>query len=98
MEKDEAFTPGWYVTADGMDMPCFDGDMWHCSNLEGEPMPFADGDLGTMEWDVVRRTFSESSFPLRHVCPRMPPSASRLDDIAGLPRETSTESAPTCAR
>lgn len=77
MERDGAFTPGWYVTTDGMDMLCFDGDMWRCPNLEGEPIPFADGDLGTMEWDVVRRTFSESSFPLRRVCPRMPPSAGR---------------------
>lgn len=55
--------PGWYVTRDGEDLLSFDGDAWHIHNLGGAE-PFADGDLETMDWSVVKRTFDADAFPL----------------------------------
>lgn len=61
--------PGWYMTRDGEDLLSFDGDAWHIHNLGGAE-PFADGDLETMDWSVVKRTFDADSFPLVPVNPR----------------------------
>lgn len=58
--------PGWYVTRDGEDLLGYDGDAWHIHNLGGAE-PFADGDLETMDWSVVKRTFDADSFPLVYV-------------------------------
>lgn len=58
--------PGWYVTRDGEDLLSYDGDAWHIHNLGGAE-PFADGDLETMDWSVVKRTFDADSFPLVYV-------------------------------
>lgn len=63
--------PGWYVTRDGEDLLSYDGDAWHIHSLGGAE-PFADGDLETMDWSVVRRTFEADSFPLVPVNPRKP--------------------------
>lgn len=60
----EPMEPGWYMTRDGEDLLSFDGDAWHIHNLGGAE-PFADGDLETMDWSVVKRTFDADSFPLR---------------------------------
>lgn len=58
--------PGWYVTRDGEDLLSYDGDAWHIHNLGGAE-PFVDGDLETMDWSVVKRTFDADSFPLVYV-------------------------------
>lgn len=58
--------PGWYVTRDGEDLLSYDGDAWHIHNLGGAE-PFVDGDLDTMDWSVVKRTFDSDSFPLVYV-------------------------------
>ena len=58
--------PGWYVTRDGEDLLSYDGDAWHIHNLGGAE-PFVDGDLETMDWSVVKRTFDADAFPLVHV-------------------------------
>lgn len=65
----EPMEPGWYMTRDGEDLLSFDGDAWHTHNLGGAE-PFADGDLETMDWSVVKRTFDADSFPLVPVNPR----------------------------
>lgn len=57
------------MTRDGEDLLSFDGDAWHIHNLGGAE-PFADGDLETMDWSVVKRTFDADSFPLVPVNPR----------------------------
>ena len=67
----EPMEPGWYMTRDGEDLLSFDGDAWHIHNLGGAE-PFADGDLETMDWSVVKRTFDADSFPLVPVNPRKP--------------------------
>ncbi len=64
--------PGWYVTRDGEDLLSYDGDAWHIHNLECGAEPFADGDMETMDWSVVKRTFGADSFPLIPVNPREP--------------------------
>lgn len=64
--------PGWYVTRDGEDVLSYDGDAWHIHNLECGAEPFADGDLETMDWSVVKRTFDADSFPLIPANPRKP--------------------------
>lgn len=56
--------PGWYVTQDGEDLLSYDGDAWHIHNVTCEALLFADGDLDTADWDVVKRTFDDDSFPL----------------------------------
>jgi len=66
----EPMKPGWYVTRDGEDVLSYDGDAWHIHNLECGAEPFADGDLETMDWSVVKRTFGADSFPLIPVNPR----------------------------
>lgn len=68
----EPMEPGWYVTRDGEDVLSYDGDAWHIHNLECGAEPFADGDLETMDWSVVKRTFGADSFPLIPVNPREP--------------------------
>lgn len=60
----EPMEPGWYMTRDGEVLLSFDGDAWHIHNLECNAAPFADGDLETMDWNVVKRTFDANSFPL----------------------------------
>ena len=64
--------PGWYMTRDGEDVLSYDGDAWHIHNLKCGAEPFADGDLETMDWSVVKRTFDADSFPLIPVNPRKP--------------------------
>lgn len=56
--------PGWYVTRDGEDLLSYDGDAWHIHNLKCGAEPFVDGDLETMDWSVVKRTFDADAFPL----------------------------------
>ena len=56
--------PGWYVTRDGEDLLSYDGDAWHIHNIDCDAEPFADGDLETMDWSVVKRTFDADAFPL----------------------------------
>lgn len=56
--------PGWYVTQDGEDLLSYDGDAWHIHNVTCETQLFADGDLDTTDWNVVKRTFDTDSFPL----------------------------------
>lgn len=56
--------PGWYVTRDGEDLLSFDGDAWHIHNIDCDTQLFADGDLETMDWSVVKRTFNDDAFPL----------------------------------
>lgn len=63
--------PGWYATRDGEDLLSYDGDAWHIHNIGGAE-PFADGDLETMDWSVVKRTFDADAFPLIPVNPRKP--------------------------
>lgn len=60
----EPMEPGWYMTRDGEDLLSFDGDAWHIHNLKCGAEPFADGDLETMDWSVVKRTFDADAFPL----------------------------------
>lgn len=59
--------PGWYVTRDGEDLLSYDGDAWHIHNIDCDAQLFADGDLETMDWSVVKRTFDADAFPLVHV-------------------------------
>lgn len=59
----EPMEPGWYMTRDGEDLLSFDGDAWHIHNIGGAE-PFVDGDLETMDWSVVKRTFDADAFPL----------------------------------
>lgn len=59
--------PGWYMTRDGEDLLSFDGDAWHIHNVKCKAQLFADGDLDTMDWSVVKRTFDADSFPLVYV-------------------------------
>lgn len=68
----EPMEPGWYMTRDGEDLLSFDGDAWHIHYLGCGTEPFADGDLETMDWNVVKRTFDANSFPLVPVNPRKP--------------------------
>ena len=56
--------PGWYVTRDGEDLLSFDGDAWHIHNIDCDAQLFVDGDLETMDWSVVKRTFDADAFPL----------------------------------
>ena len=56
--------PGWYVTRDGEDLLSYDGDAWHIHNIDCDAQLFADGDLETMDWSVVKRTFDADAFPL----------------------------------
>lgn len=59
--------PGWYATRDGEDLLSYDGDAWHIHNVKCDAQLFADGDLDTMDWSVVKRTFDADSFPLVYV-------------------------------
>lgn len=59
--------PGWYMTRDGEDLLSFDGDAWHIHNVKCDAQLFADGDLDTMDWSVVKHTFDADSFPLVYV-------------------------------
>lgn len=59
--------PGWYVTRDGEDLLSYDGDAWHIHNIDCDAQLFVDGDLETMDWSVVKRTFDADAFPLVHV-------------------------------
>lgn len=59
--------PGWYATRDGEDLLSYDGDAWHIHNIDCDAQLFADGDLETMDWSVVKRTFDADAFPLVHV-------------------------------
>lgn len=56
--------PGWYVTRDGEDLLSYDGDAWHIHNIDCDAQLFVDGDLETMDWSVVKRTFDADAFPL----------------------------------
>lgn len=56
--------PGWYVTQDGEDLLSYDGDAWHIHNVTCEALLFADGDLDTTDWNVVKLTFDADAFPL----------------------------------
>lgn len=56
--------PGWYATRDGEDLLSYDGDAWHIHNIDCDAQLFADGDLETMDWSVVKRTFDADAFPL----------------------------------
>lgn len=76
----EPMEPGWYMTRDGEDLLSFDGDAWHIHNLGGAE-PFADGDLETMDWSVVKRTFDADSFPLVPVNPRKPNMTGESTDV-----------------
>lgn len=49
--------PGWYATRDGEDLLSYDGDAWHIHNIDCDAQLFVDGDLETMDWSVVKRTF-----------------------------------------
>lgn len=53
--------PGWYATRDGEDLLSYDGDAWHIHNIDCDAQLFADGDLETMDWSVVKRTFTHVS-------------------------------------
>lgn len=66
-DSDMPTEPGWYVTRDGEDLLSFDGDAWHIHNVKCDAQLFADGDLDTMDWSVVKRTFDADSFPLVYV-------------------------------
>lgn len=59
----------------------FDGDAWHIHYLGCGTEPFADGDLETMDWNVVKRTFDANSFPLVPVNPRKPNMTWRSTDV-----------------
>ena len=56
--------PGWYATRDGEDLLSYDGDAWHIHNIDCDAQLFVDGDLETMDWSVVKRTFDADAFPL----------------------------------
>ena len=56
--------PGWYMTRDGEDLLSYDGDAWHIHNIDCDAQLFVDGDLETMDWSVVKRTFDADAFPL----------------------------------
>lgn len=73
--------PGWYMTRDGEDLLSYDGDAWHIHNLKCGAEPFADGDLETMDWSVIKRTFDADSFPLIPVNPRKPNMTWRSTDV-----------------
>lgn len=74
--------PGWYVTRDGEDLLSFDGDAWYIHNIDCDTQPFADGDLETMDWSVVKRTFDAASFPLIYVdLEDMPRAERRLANL-----------------
>lgn len=77
----EPMEPGWYMTRDGEDLLSFDGDAWHIHNLACGAEPFADGDLETMDWSVVKRTFDADSFPLIPVNPRKPNMTGEATDV-----------------
>lgn len=82
-DSDMPTEPGWYVTRDGEDLLSYDGDAWHIHNLGGAE-PFVDGDLDTMDWSVVKRTFDADSFPLVYVDFEDVSRAERgLEDSAG---------------
>lgn len=61
--------PGWYATRDGEDLLSYDGDAWHIHNIDCDAQLFADGDLETMDWSVVKRRRNEYGCPM---CGRLP--------------------------
>ena len=73
--------PGWYATRDGEDLLSYDGDAWHIHNIDCDAQLFVDGDLETMDWSVVKRTFDADSFPLIPVNPRKPNMTGEATDV-----------------